>query len=338
MARGVCAFLPSAAADFAVSSSGVLVYQQCVPRSQLAWVDRQGRQLSTASPAGLALKAARLSPDGRWLGTSVYDVERGVTNVWLFGVDGRGGRRLISGPGLTHSPIWSPDSKRIVFARAFETTPKLFLGSVDGNGLEEALPRADFQMPTDWSPDGRFVLYNNTGLTLVASAQQGDVWAVDLHRERRLVPLVRTPFHEANGVFSPDGKWLAFTSNESGRTEVYLQRLETSDSLRVTGERHLVSRHGAQCLRWRPDGKELYYLGSDGRVYAVPLRLGPVVALGPPSALFTISTEARAAVHAVLGFDVSADGSRFVIPVVSSLEKPSLVVMQNWESALPRRP
>ncbi len=87
-------------------------------------------------------------------------------------------------------------------------------------------------------------------------------------------------------------------------------------------------------MRWRSDGKELYYLGSDGRVYAVPVRLGRALAIGVPSGLFTISTEARAAVHAVLGFDVSADGSRFVIPVVSSPEKPSLVVIQNWESAL----
>lgn len=337
VARGVCSFLPGATGDFSVANSGVLVYQACVPHSQLIWADRLGRRISAASTPDLALKAARLSPDRRHIGTSVYDVDRGVTDVWLFNADGSGGRQVTSGPGLSHSPVWSPDSKSLVFSRANGSTPKLFVRAVDDHKSEQALTQAGFQMPTDWSPDGRFILYNNTGQTLVANEEQGDIWAVDLERGRQLIPLVQTPFHEANGVFSPDGRWLAYTSNESGRTEVYLQKIARGDSLRVSGERHLVSQHGAQCLRWRSDGRELFYLGRDGQVYAVPMKLQPNLSIGPPSALFRISAEARAAIHAVLGFDVSADGKKFVIPVVSSGEKPSLVVVQNWQSLLAER-
>jgi eukaryotic-like serine/threonine-protein kinase len=336
VARSVCTFRPTASADFSVSETGVLVYQQCISRSQLMWVDREGQTIAPASPPDLALKGVRLSPDGRRLATSVYDVERGVTDVWLFDDQGADGRRT-PGRGSTHSPVWSPDARRIVYARAYESTPKLFMRSLEAEEPEEALPGAEFQMPTDWSRDGRFILYNNTGQALTANEQHGDIWALDLTHGRSLTPLIRTPHHEANAVFSRDGKWLAFTSNDSGRTELYLQALEAGETLRVGGKRHLVSRHGAQVLRWRADGKELFYVGGDGVVYSVAMTLGPKPTIGPPSALFKISTAARAAIHALLGFDVSADGKRFVIPVISSPGEPSLTVVQNWHRILAAR-
>ena len=160
----------------------------------------------------------------------------------------------------------------------------------------------------------------------------------DLARNRKAIPLLTTRFHEANPAFSPDGKWLAFTSDESGRAEVYLQAFQSGDIPNLTGERYRVSGAGAQALRWRRDGKELFYLDFDGRVQAVPVRLSPKPEFGPTTALFSITTEARAAIHSVLGFDVSADGKRFVVPVVSSAQASSLIVIQNWEALLPRRP
>ena len=127
-------------------------------------------------------------------------------------------------------------------------------------------------------------------------------------------------------------------ANESGRPEVYVQAFQSGgDAPSVIGERHLVSSAGAQALRWRRDGKELFYLGFDGRVQAVPVKLSPTLSFGPAAALFTISTEARAAIHSVLGFDVSANGQRFVIPVVSSVKAPSIVVVQNWEALLQKK-
>jgi dipeptidyl aminopeptidase/acylaminoacyl peptidase len=184
-----------------------------------------------------------------------------------------------------------------------------------------------------------------------ANETQGDVWVFDLARGGKPIPLLNTPFHEANAAFSPDGKWLAFTSNESGRPELYVQAFQPDDGPTMIGERYLVSSAGAQAVRWRRDGRELFYLDFDGRVQAVPVRLSTKPEFGPTTALFTITTEARAAIHSVLGFDVSADGNRFterligrrcggsrVIPVVTSHESPSIVVIQNWEALLPHKP
>jgi Tol biopolymer transport system component len=153
-------------------------------------------------------------------------------------------------------------------------------------------------------------------------------------RHQKVVPLLNTPFHEANPAFSPDGRWLAFTSNESGRTEVYLQAFQGSDSPSMVGERHLVSRHGAGCLRWRRDGKELFYLGSDGRLYAVPITLSSKPKIGAPAPLFAINTQAMAALHSEAGFNVSMDGKRILVPIVTSSEKSEIVVIQNCEAAL----
>ena len=157
---------------------------------------------------------------------------------------------------------------------------------------------------------------------------------MDFASSRRLVPLLATQFHETWASFSPDGKWLAFASNESGTPEIYVQALRAGEQPSLTGPRYLVSRSGAACVRWRREGRELFFLDHEGRVQAVAATLGREPVFGPARALFTISTEARAAIHSVAGFDVSADGTKFVIPVVSSEEGPSIVVIQNWEAQL----
>ena len=160
---------------------------------------------------------------------------------------------------------------------------------------------------------------------------------MDLERERRRIPLLDTPFHESGAVFSPDGKWLAFTFNESGRNELYLQAFSGGEKPMVSGERIPVSRSGALVVRWRRDGKEIYYLGFDGKGYAVPGQLGGRPKFGPSTALFEISIEARTAIHATIGFDVYSDGQRSIVPAVSKSEGPSIVIVQNWESLLPLR-
>jgi dipeptidyl aminopeptidase/acylaminoacyl peptidase len=338
VATGVYSFAQSGAADFSVSDQGVIAYQGYVARSQLVWVDRAGHQLGTLGPANASLKSGRLSPDGQRLAAAIYEIERGEQDLWIFDLKTNSGRRLTAEPGLRDAPVWSPDSSTLAFLHAADATlPRLHLRGLGQADVEEAMPAADFQAPTDWSPDGRFVAFVNTGVPRLANEQQSDVWVLDLARGRKPVPLLKTRFHESNPAFSPDGKWLAFTSNESGRPEVYVQAFRSGDAPSVIGERYLVSSAGAQAVRWRRDGRELFYLGFDGRVQAVPVRLSPKPHFGTATALFTISTEARAAIHAQPGFDVSADGQRFVIPVVSSLKAPSIVVVQNWEALLPRK-
>lgn len=339
VASKVYYFAPTGAADFSVSDRGAIAYQSCVSRSQLVWVDRAGHQLSTIGPANINVKSARLSPDGRHLATAIYEIERGENDLWIFDVKTNLGRRLTAEPSLRDAAVWSPDSRTLAFLDQVDgSPPKVHVRGLGAKDAEEVMPAADFQMPADWSPDGRFIAYVNTGFPRVQNETQGDVWVFDLERGRKPVPLLNTRFHEANPVFSPDGKWLAFTSDESGRPEVYIQAFQAKDAPRVTGERYLVSRDGALALRWRSDGRELFYLGFDGRVQAVPVKLSPKPEFGPATPLFTISTEARAAIHSLVGFDVSADGQRFVIPVVTSAAAPSIVVVQNWEALLSHKP
>jgi len=333
----VYSFRPTGGADFSVSSSGAIAYQSFASRSQLVWVDREGRQVGSAGPANVNVKSGRLSPDGRKLATAIYDVERGAQNLWIVDIKSNAVRELTLEPGVRDAPVWSPDSKTLGFLHAFAgKLPQVRIRGAGANDAEEALAPGGFQMPTDWSPDGRFIVFENTGIARLSSEIQSDVLMFDLAHGRKVIPVLSTRFHESNAAFSPDGKWLTFTSNESGRPEVYVQAFESTGAPRVTGERHLVTRSGAQTLRWRRDGKELFYLALDGRVYGVPAKLSPKPEFGPATPLFTISTEARAAIHSVPGFDVSPDGQRFLIPVVTSQDGPSLVVMQNWEAALPQ--
>jgi Tol biopolymer transport system component len=338
VANKIFYFAKTGAADFSVSARGAITYQNYVSRSQLVWVDRAGHQLATIGPPNINVKSARLSPDGQRLATAIYDIERGEQDLWIFDVKTNSGRRLTADPAIRDAPVWSPDSTALAFLQqADDRPPQVHVRGLGAKDAEEAMPAADFQAPADWSPDGRFVAYVNTGFPRLANETQGDVWAFDLARGRKPVPLLNTRFHEANPAFSPDGKWLAFTSDESGRPEVYIQAFQTTEPPSVVGERYLVSKDGALALRWRRDGRELFYLGFDGRVQAVPVKLSPKPEFGRATPLFTISTEARAAIHSLVGFDVSADGQRFVIPVVTSAEGPSIVVVQNWESLLPRK-
>jgi len=266
-----------------------------------------------------------------------FDIERGVPEIWLYEAVSGAGRKVIFGPKIRHLPVWSPDSGRLVYLLD-RSWPGLALSSTDGTPGTEPLPHTGLMTPTDWSPDGRFILYNNAALPAVTHDFPSDVFAIDMARNRKVIPLLTTPFYEYNAVFSPDGKWLAFISNESGQAKIYMQALDRgNDSLRVTGQRFLISREGAQCLRWRRNGRELSYLGLNGQVYAVPLAFGAGTGrAAKPEPLFAIDAEAFATIHSAASFDVSADGSRVVIPSMTPGESSALVVLQNWESLVPK--
>ena len=267
----VYGFGPTGGADFSTSNSGTLAYQSFSSRSQLVWVDREGRQVGSVGPANINVKSGVLSPDGRKLAVPIYDVDRGAQNLWIVDIKSNAARELTLEPGVRDAPVWSPDSKTLAFLYARSgLLPQIRVRGVGESDVEQELAPGQFQMPTGWSPDGRFIVFASTGIARLPSEVQSDVLMIDLTHNRKVIPVLNTRFHEANATFSPDGKWLTFTSNESGRPEVYVQAFDSTGTPRVTGERHLVTRSGAQALRWRRDGKELFYLSFDGRVYAVP--------------------------------------------------------------------
>ena len=332
LVKRVSSFPVTNAADFSVSNAGVLAYQPFLGRTQYSWVDRRGSLLSPASPPNLSGKYLSLSPNGKHIAAELYDIETGSTNLWIFDSKSAAGRRLASPLGDRHAPIWSPDSRSIVYMRATTSAPKLAMRSIDESAAEESLPEAGFMVPTSWSRDGRYILYNNSGTPLTPNDGQSDIFFVDLQNKRQIRPFIQTPFHESSAAFSPDMSHVAFTSTESGRPELYLQAVSTSPALHPVGERHLISRQGAMCLRWRPDGKELFYLGGNSMVYSVPIHLKSSTIGSTPVELFSIPAAARSSVHGMLSFDVSPDGTRFLIPTVSSSESPNIVVVRNWEA------
>src|SRR5262249_37305592 len=151
-------------------------------QSITAYVGRSDRTTTCHHrSANINLKSARLSPDGRRLATAIYDIERGQQDLWIFDVKTNSGRRLASDPAMRDGPVWSPDSTRLAFGHTADgSPPKVHVRGLGEKETPEVMPAAEFQMPTDWSPDGRFVAFTNTGFPRFANETQGDVWVFDL--------------------------------------------------------------------------------------------------------------------------------------------------------------
>jgi len=328
-------FFPnSGAADFSVSASGVLAYLPLLSRTQFFWVDRQGNKLAPASPPGLAAKFASTSPDGRHVAVSIYQEESGQGELWIFDAKTARGRKLDLSRANHHVPLWSPDSQRLVYLKAMYSTPKLAIVSIEAGAKEIALPEAGFMVPTCWSSDGRYILFHNTGVPLSPADGSSDIFLMDTANNNSIRPFIKTPFHETNGVLSPDMSRVAFLSNESGKPELFIQAVESLPYLHPVGNRTVVSVGVAFNLRWRRDGKELFYQSDNGTIFSVLMGSG----IGTPKPLFTIAPEATAAIHSIVAFDISPDGQRFLIPIVNGNASPPIVVIRNWESALlPKR-
>ena len=322
---------------FSVSASGVLAHRRGAanPR-QLAWVDRTGNVTgNVGSEEATALTQPGLAPNGQRVavGRQVQD----NTDVWLIDVARKFPVRLTFDPGVDMSPLWSPDGSRITFTSNRNGKFDLFEKSASGAGEAQALlATSRDKSPTDWSPDGRFLLYAEQG-----EQTSSDLWALPLEGERTPVPVSQSRFDEVQGQFSPDGRWLAYASNETGRYEISVQPFPT------TGARWQVSLGGGIYPRWGPDGKELFFVAPDNTLMAVPIPVGPetgTLLYEAPVPLFAtrvvvsgdnvFSGEWLSAAQYV----VAADG-RFLMNVhAADTAAPPINVMLNWTAGLEDRP
>ena len=183
-------------------------------------------------------------------------------------------------------------------------------------------------LPTDWSWDGRFIALDDG-----VGQEQRVVWIADV-AAHTLAPFLKNSFPQWGTAFSRDGKYIAFVSLESGRPEVYVQSFESVPSPHVVGDRRQVSRDSAWLVRWRADGRELFYLGMDNKLYAVPVT-GPLK-FGEPKALFRIDGAPQYGTTRDFQFDVSPDGQRFIFPTTGSVPPPPLTVIENWQAKFRR--
>ena len=186
--------------------------------------------------------------------------------------------RLTSHPGYDWIPIWSPDGDRVAFASNREATMDLYEKSIDGSAPERLLLKSDKRKtPTDWSRDGEFLLFQQEDL-----ANGWDLWALPMKGDRQPFPVLHSEFNETDGAFSPDGRWLAYTSDETGGNQVYVRpftgRQDTSGDRQGSSAMRRVSVDGGgHQPHWRSDGKELFYMGRDRKIMSVSIRDRPAV-------------------------------------------------------------
>jgi Tol biopolymer transport system component len=316
---------------FAVSMTGVLAHRAGqAERRQLTWFDREGIARGTIGPPDdSGLSGAELAPDGKRV--AVMRTVESNTDVWLIDTGRDVSRPFTFHPGLDSGLLWSPDGTRVVFGSSRNGPSNLFEKAASGAGDDRLLIASEEpMMPLSWSPDGLWLLYNTrhpkTGL---------DVWVARMTGDRKQIPVIDTPFDETAGQFSPDGRWVAYQSNESKPVQIYIRPFPGPG-----GQRPVTTAGGTQ-PRWRPDGKELFYVGLDGRLMAVPIAIGAdrQLEVGAAVALFTAQLATGPNINSAGGtraqYAVASDGRRFLInrSVGEATASPITVVL-NWDTAL----
>jgi dipeptidyl aminopeptidase/acylaminoacyl peptidase len=319
------------AAAFAASQSGALLYKNAANRSlapvasgartdggiggppPLSWVSRGGQTQAASAPARWI--GVDVSPDGRQIAAHRHDPDGG--DIWLFDVGEQTPTRFtFDGAQDNSSPIWSPDGLRIAFASRRNGKWGLYTKVADNTRAEELVIETDSPaIPMSWSPDGKRLVYSMND-----PKTSGDVWSAAVNAGDTppdVVPVLRTPADERNPQVSPDGRWLAYSSNETGRSEIYVRPFPQGPG------RIQVSVDGGVYPRWRRDGRELYFLNllSMGGMMAAELRVnGASIARTVPQRLgqtyFVTQVHAGGTHHA---FAVSGDGERFLMPQFSGL-------------------
>ena len=289
---------------FALIAAGPLTalgYQgrPVVIRSQLAWFDRTGKRVAVLG-ALADYGNVELSPDGKQVAVAITDSDRGTRDLWLYDTPSGHRARLTENPADENWLIWSPDRRRVVFNSGRNGGLDLYQASVSGKGTEEALLVDRLaKWPVSWSSDGRFILYVTSG-----TGTSNDIWVLPLFGDRKPYPFLQTADAENWAAFSPDGHWVAYSSTESGDSEVYVTPFPRS------GPKWLVSKGGGSQARWRRDGKELFYLALDRRLMAVPVtRRGSGPEFGVAQPLFEI----RVPYPQYHTYDVAIDGQQFIV-------------------------
>jgi Tol biopolymer transport system component len=292
----------------------------------LTWFDRSGRPLANV---GASFASTQLSPslssDGRQV--VLFRLANANVDVWLLDVERGVPTRFTFDSADDGRPVWSRDGRRVVFNSNRKGVHDLYQKSVSDAASDETLllQTAQFKTATDWSPDARFLLYDS-----VDPIRNIDIWALPLDGERKPFPVVQTDFEEHGGQFSPDGKWVAYVSIKSGRYEVYVRPLAEG-----TGDEIRISSDGGDQVRWRPDGKELFYIARDNQLVAVPIRLSADsrnVEAGTPVRLFGTRVGGWAGGLPGAQYVVSPDGQRFLMNTLSGEAVTSpITVILNWK-------
>jgi eukaryotic-like serine/threonine-protein kinase len=309
--------------EMSVSSDGTMLYgTDSVSQYQLTWLSRDGKRAATIGRPD-AYQSASISPDGVHVAVSLRPSSA------------QGGIALIETTRGIATPLvggfwgaWSPDARRIAFATSPSGAPNIFTISITGQGQRERLTESpNTQLVLDWSRDGRFLIYAEQPND-PASATKSGLWLLEL-TNRKAFQFVQTAFRQAHAQFSPDGRWIAYTSTESGRAEIHVQSFPAGQA------KWQISTSGGDFPRWRPDGSELLYVAPDQTLMSTPVqRLAGTIQIGHPSPLFKVTFPPSLPSLPDYPYDVAADGRVLGFTPTGESGDEELVVLSNWHSGV----
>jgi Tol biopolymer transport system component/predicted Ser/Thr protein kinase len=311
--------------EISVSQGGLLIYRHGTRfrQSRLTWVDRTGKASETVGEPGEYTNPA-LSPDGNRLAVGIRDPQTNSRDIWVFDLVRGGSTRVTFDPADDFNPVWSPDGSRIAFTSRRKGARDLYMKSLSGAGQEELLLASGIDKNAeDWSPDGAFLSFNS---------QQGNIvnlLLLSMSTPDHKPALFRSSrFREQGSAFSPDGKFIAHQSNESGRNEIFAQ------SLAPGGGRWQISTNGGEEPQWRRDGKELFYVSRD-TLTSVDIKVsGNALVASIPHELFKVPTSSRLRNR----YAVTRDGQRFLVVVPEQQgPPPPFMLVVNWPALLPKK-
>jgi len=319
--------------SYSISDNGTLIYASTllVP-GRLTWFDRTGTPSGSVGSPGDHTDF-RLSPDGRRLAASLVNPRTSFPDIWITDLDRNSSTPFTFGPAVNGSPVWSVDGARILFRCTIAGLTDFCSKSAGGGGKEEillalssTLLRSDALSSnvilSDWSPDGKALLFS-------AVTTDSDLWLVAPSANAKAVRFLSAPGDQGHGNFSPDGRLVAYSSNESGRFEVYVQTFPLSD------HQWTISTAGGYEPRWRADGRELYYLSADQKLMVVDVTGGP--AFGAPRVLFQTHLPSEVTFFRT-HYIADRDGRRFLINTPTGDQPTSSIsVVLNWFEVLKQR-
>jgi dipeptidyl aminopeptidase/acylaminoacyl peptidase len=291
-----------------------------VALSQPVWFDRRGNQMGTVGKPDVYQNIC-LGPGEKQLAVDRTDmtVQNQKGDIWTYELRGEGSKRLTFDASSHTEPVWSPDGARFIYSSNPLLNMDLYMKNSDGSHEEKVIVQdSTDKYPNSWSKDGKYFLYTSGT----------DLWYLTMEDLKTRL-FLKAPSALTNGQFSPDGKWVAYASNETGRWEIYVTSFPEAHG------KWQVSTGGGEQPRWRSDGKELFYLSSDYKMMAVSATTGANFNAGTPVALFQTTPRQPVASTDIFVYDVSRDGQRFLIntPLRQGDTSPMTVVL-NWATKL----
>jgi hypothetical protein len=303
---------------FSASENGVLVYISGAAAgeyTQLTWFNRSGKVTGTVG-APDRLNWPAISMDGATVAFGRLDHQTGLSDIWLHNLASDTSSRFTFGPRVNQNPVWSPSGSHIAFMSHRTGDFNIYQKATSGTAQDEVLDKdTRSKSPNDWSSDGRYIIEERRGDPKTGS----DIWVLPLFGDRKPFPYLQADFNERTAKLSRDGHWLAYASDEGKRYEIYVQTFPTP------GGKRQISTNGGSFPVWSRDGKELFFIGPDGKIMAADVKSGSKFEANEPKPLFDTHLIGFAS------FDVSKDG-RFLLPtVIEQTGTLSMTVVANWD-------